>query len=192
MPRITFNSINIDIKIGANSLKRIPRAVFTQNISGAGNIEQINEYQIEAYSFDSYYSIDEWRKLYTFFYGWALLGKTWSFAMDKDKTVNTTLDGAANASQKVVPLTSTTGIKAGDTLILIPAAGQYREAIKVAKINAGESITAVDNLIFSHTSGDVCRHDEYFPSVKNTAKEYNWIQEGDEFSSTFEFIENKL
>lgn len=189
MPRITFDGKTIDLLIGDNSLQVIPTAQFTQNQSGAGGFEQINDWQVEKYTFDAVYPSDIWRKMYSFFYGWSSQGKIWSFTMDTKKTVNTTLDGAAAADQKVVPLTATAGIKAGDELILKPAAGLFREAIQVAKITAGVSITAVDDLFFSYAAGDQCRHKEFFPEVKNTAKQFNYTQAGEVFYSTLEFVE---
>ena len=86
-------------------------------------------------------------------------------------------------------MTSTTGVKAGDTLIIKPAADTHREAVKVAKVTAGTSITAVDNLIFAYASGDAAREKDYFPTVKNLDKKFSWDQEGDNYYFSFNFVE---
>ena len=189
MPRITYNSINIDINVGDKSLQPMAGQVFSQNQAGSGKLETINLYGIESFQFDAYFDIDGWRELYGWWWGWARLGKAWSFAMDSSKTVNTTLDDAAAAAQKVIPLASTADLAVGDYCVIIGDNDGEREMIKIASISAGVSITAEDNLVFSYASGDAFRHNEYYPSVINTKKKFDYSQSGDTFKYTFEFTE---
>jgi hypothetical protein len=189
MPRIIYDGNNIDVLIDGNSLRVTPEAENFVNRSSSGKIETVNLYRLDTYSFEGVCKADAERQLYTFFHSWFSQGKTWAFAMDKNKTASTTLDDAAAADQKTIPLTSTTGIKAGDTMILIPAAGTHREKIKVGKVNAGVSVVACDDLLFAYASGDACRYHEYFPTVKNTDKRFTVTQDGKYFFFTLNFIE---
>ena len=189
MPRITYDSNNIDVLIGDGSLKVTPTAESNANRSASGRIETINFYRLDNYSFEGICKADQARKLYTFFHSWYSQGKAFAFAMDKDRTASTTLDGSAAADQKTIPLTATTGIKAGDEMILKPASDTHREKIKVGKINAGASIVAVDDLLFAYASGDACRYHEYFPSVKSLDKRFTIDQDGEYYFFSLNFIE---
>ena len=98
-------------------------------------------------------------------WAWARAGNQYAFALDSANQVDTTLDGAAAAAQKVVPLASTAGIVAGNKYRLRPAIGNLEEVVHVDTINAGISITARDNLKYSYVSGDIFRTRDYFPKV---------------------------
>ena len=74
MPRITYNATNIDIKIGENSLQYAGEEMFTQNRSGSGKIETIDQYGIETLKFGAYFDIDVFRQLYGWWWGWARFG----------------------------------------------------------------------------------------------------------------------
>lgn len=99
------------------------------------------------------------------FWSWARLGNSFSLAISENESSSTTLDGAANAGQKVVPLTATTGFSVGDYCLIEQAAGDEFEIIKIASISAGVSITAESDLIYSYASGDSFRHAWYWSSV---------------------------
>lgn len=189
MPRIIYDSNNIDILVDENSLSVTPEAESFVNRSASGKIETVSLYQLDTYIFNGVCQVNEERKLYTFFHSWYCLGKEWAFAMDKNKTASTTLDDSAAADQKTIPLTSTTGIKAGDTMILTPANRTHREKIKVGKINAGVSVVATDDLLFAYASGDAARYHEYFPAVKNTDKRFTITQDGRYYFFSLNFIE---
>lgn len=67
----------------------------------------------------------------------------------------TTLDGSAASGQKVIPLTSTTGLSAGQSGIIMSDDGTDSETVTIASVSAGVSITATTNLTNSYASGDV-------------------------------------
>ena len=100
-------------------------------------------------------------------WSWAVRGNQYAFAVDVDDQIDTTLDGAAAAAQKVIPLTSTAGIVVGIKYMVREAAGNEYEVIEVASISAGVSVTAVNNLKFSFASGDIFRSRRYYPKVVN-------------------------
>jgi len=189
MPRITYNSINIDVEVGQGSLKSISQQVFNQNRSGSGKIETISQYGIEVLTFDAYFDFDTYRALYGWWWTWARDGQKWSFAMDSSNTVDTTLDAAAASAQKVIPLTTTTGLTAGDYAIIKTAANDSRELVEIDTISAGISVTAVDNLVGSYASGDSLTHFEYYPSCINTKTDFDVVQAGTTYSYQFEFVE---
>lgn len=64
----------------------------------------------------------------------------------------TKLDGAAAGGQKVVPVTTTVGAIVGDPVELVSSTGT--EVGIIASINAGVSVTLVDNLSGSFATGD--------------------------------------
>jgi len=170
---LTYNSTNID---GLTLTTEGPKPKFTHvkhdNRSGSGAFERINEYGILNISFDAYFSQATYHDLIAF-YSWARQGKSFSFAVDSADVANTTLDGAAAAAQKVVPLTATTGIAVGDDLLLRADGDDEYEVIEVASISTGVSVTAVSNLKFTYASGDVCRHLDYYPSLISSRVDFD-------------------
>ena len=70
------------------------------------------------------------------------------------KGASTTLDAAAAAGQKTVPVTATTGIAVGDVLWPVNALGQT-EPVVVDGVTSGVSITARHNLRHAYASNDV-------------------------------------
>lgn len=107
-------------------------------------------------------------------WAWAKQGNQYAFAVDNDDTIDTTLDGAAAAGQKVIPLTSTTGIVAGKKYRLIESAGHNDEIVQVDTIQAGVSVTALNNLRFGYASADVFRSRGYFPKVVALESDRPW------------------
>lgn len=103
---------------------------------------------------------------------WAGQGNQYAFAFDSADKIDTTLDAAAAAGQKVIPLTSTTSIVVGEKYRIREADDTEQEIIEVASIIAGVSVTAVNNLIFSYASADIFRSRDYFPKVKTADSEF--------------------
>ena len=98
-----------------------------------------------------------------------------SFRVTLDKLrSSTTLDAAAAAAQKVIPVGSTTGFSVGDECLIraVDNDDEY-ELVLIASINAGVSVTALNNLYYSYTSSDIFRHKGYFPTVTTLDKEFN-------------------
>jgi len=108
------------------------------------------------------------RAQYNAFYAWwayARQGENFTFAVDENKTGNSTLDAAAAAGQKVIPLTTTADFTAGDYALIKQASGDNFEIVEIASIDAGVSVTAEDNLTYSYIFGDIFRHQLYWPDV---------------------------
>lgn len=103
---------------------------------------------------------NEERDLWNFF-AWASQGNEFAVAKDNAEDTNTTLDGSTAGA--VIPLTATTGIVAGDELVLISADRVTWERIFVESVSAGVSVTATASLKNSFVSGDTCRHFFYLP-----------------------------
>ncbi|MCK9326036.1 MAG: hypothetical protein M0P69_11150 [Bacteroidales bacterium] len=188
--RITYDSKTIDLKLGDDGLATNYTQVQNQNLSGTGVVEQINQYGIQEYIFDAYFQDTIYYDLWAW-WSWARQGKVWGFSKDSGKTASTTLDGAAASGQKVVPLTATAGLAAGDICLIATAADDAFEIVEVATVSAGVSITAVENLKFTYASGDAFRHINYFPSVVSTDTEFNPDRAGDWWRYTFNFVEVK-
>ena len=174
-PRITYNSVNIDLVMGKTGLKITPIQDRNVNESGSGKIETINLFGRFEYEFDCYFSQAVYHTLWAW-WAWARQGKTWTFALDSAKTGNTTLDDTAASGQKVIPVTATTGFAADDYCLLRAVDNDDEfEIIKIASVSSGVSVTAESNLIYSYNSDDTLRHKGYFPSVvlSNNVKKFD-------------------
>ena len=195
-PRITYNSVNIDLKMGRTGLTQIPKQERNQNDAASGKIETINLYGRWDYSFDAYFSRAVYYTLWAW-QSWARQGKEWSFALDSAKLGNTTLDDTAASGQKVIPVAATTTFATGDVCLIKAVDNDDEfELIVIDSISAGVSVTAVSNLVYSYSSDDILRYKDYFPSVVATKKiwlpEYTGVTDttGKYFRYTFEFVEN--
>jgi len=189
--RITYDSNNIDLNIGSDGLDIIPMQYNYQERSASGKIETLNLYNFgEAITFDAYFQEAVYRQLIAW-HAWAEQGKVFSFAMDTSLTVNTTLDGAAAAAQKVIPLTATTGLTVDDVCFIRSADRTKYEIGVINSISAGVSVTMDDNLIYTYASGDTFRHWHYWPEVVLPAREgFNPRPNGSWYRHTFRFLEN--
>ncbi|MFA5559851.1 MAG: hypothetical protein WDA59_10465 [Methanofastidiosum sp.] len=65
----------------------------------------------------------------------------------------TTVDADSAAEQKVLNVASTTNFVVGD-VVIINKGGEREEKGKIDTIQAGESITLYDNLVYAHTQSD--------------------------------------
>jgi hypothetical protein len=104
-------------------------------------------------------------------WAWAQTGGYYSIAKDGTKTLNTTLSVDATTAQAVVSLNSTSGVVAGDVLLLTRDDREYFEVVTVYSVGVG-SITATANLKRSFYAGDSCRHLYYYPRVVSKDNKY--------------------
>ncbi len=188
--RITYNSTNIDLLIGPGGLRHSLSVFGKENIAGSGKSEHIIQYSQIFGVFDARFSQSVYETLIAW-WAWAEQGKQWSFAMDSADIANTTLDAAAAAAQKVIPVTATTAITAGDRMLIRTAAGREYEIIEVDSVSAGVSVTAVSNLVYTYASADILRHWNYFPAVTlaKMGGKFDPIKKGPIYSHVFNFKE---
>lgn len=187
--RITYDGKTIDLLVGDLGLETTYTQERDENRSGSGKMEVINHYGIQVMEFDAYFSESVYRDLVAW-WSWARQGQAWAFAMDSDAAASTTLDGAAAAAQKVIPLTATTGFEAGDVcLIRAEDADDEFEIVVIASVSAGVSVTAVANLKYGYASGDTFRHVDYWPSVISLDAEFNPRKRGANYRHAFKFTE---
>ena len=187
--QLTFNSVNITLKTGENGLRVRHVQEGSLDFSGSGKYRAVPRYGIMEGRFSAYFQDAVYYDLWAW-WSWARQGKTWAFAMDSGDVLNTTLDGAAAAAQKTIPVASTTGLEAGDKcLIRAEDADDEFEVVEIDTIDDGVSVDVVENLIFSYDSDDVFRHFEYFPSVLSLDTFFDPVKSGDEWSMEFKFIE---
>ena len=189
MPRITFNNTNVDVLIDEESLEVEYIQERSQRRSTSGKIETVNQHGIQEMSFSAILTEALYRELVAW-WAWARQGKAWSFAFDSTKTCNTTLDAAAAAAQKVIPLTGTGDFSVGDyCLIRADDNDDEFEIVEIASISAGVSVTAVANLVNSYTSGDVFRHWEYWPEVVSMDATFKAPKKESTRRHVFKFVE---
>ena len=176
--RLTYNSVNID---GLTLLPPGPRPQYTHiaktNRASSGKVETISQYGLINIEFEAYFSITTYHAL-TAFFSWARQGKVCSFALDSADISNTTLDGAAAAAQKTIPLTATTSLTAGDYCLIKSIDDDEYEVVEIDSVSAGVSVTAVSNLIYTYASGDIFRHLDYYPSLIYTGGKFDPVRTG--------------
>lgn len=188
--RITFNSVNIDLKVGRGGIETNLRQFRRQDRSSTGKTQTINQYGIQEVSVETcfedpvYYSLWAW-------WAWARQGKPFAFAYDSDKIGNTTLDDAAPSGQKVIPLNSTSDFSEDDIgFIKAVDVDDEFEIVEIDSIIAGVSVTAKSNLVYSYASIDVFRHKEYWPNVISLDDYFNPVRDGEDWIWTFKFAED--
>ena len=188
--RITYNGNNVDINVRVDGLDFQLIQERSQHRSGSGKTETINQYGIQEISVRAIFAESVYRQLFGW-WAWARQGQEFAFTMDSNKTGNTTLDAAAAAAQKVIPLTGTGDFSVGDyCLIRADDNDDEFEIIEIASISVGVSVTSVDNLINSYTSGDVFRHWRYWPDVVSLDKAFSpRFLSPDYYEHTFKFAE---
>ena len=151
---------------GISGLRITHTEKYSQNRSGSGIIEHISQYGLLEYECDFYLTEQNYRHMMAW-WAWARQGRVFTFTNTIGKTGNTTLDAAAAADQKVIPVTSTTGFAPGDQCLIRAVDNDFEfEIIQISSISAGVSVTAEDNLFHSYTSTDTFRHWDYVPSCK--------------------------
>jgi len=189
--RITYNSVNVDLQIGSDGIDVVFMEKNYQERSASGKIETLNIFNFgEAITFDSHFQESVYRQLIAW-QAWAEQGKAFSFAMDSTLTKDTTLDAAAAAAQKVIPLTSTADLSVDDVCFIRSADRTKYEIVVIASISAGVSVTVDDNLIYAYASGDTFRHWHYWPDLVLPAGEkFKPNKAGSWYSHSFRFLED--
>ena len=170
-PRITYNSIDIDLTMGRKGLYTTHEQAGSENVASSGIIETINFFGLLKIEVDLYFSTEQYYDLLAW-WSWARHGLEFSFTADNALTGDTTLDDAASSAQKVIPVTSTTDFNVGDYCLLKNDNDTDFEVVKIDSISTDISITTVENLKASYVSGDTLRHVEYFPRLLKNNKKF--------------------
>lgn len=171
--RLTYNNTDVDIRVRRDGLKLDLVQKNSQMRSSSGKIQTINQHGIHEVTVTAIFSTAIFQQLFGW-WAWARQGKVFSFTMDSTKIGDTTLDDAAAAAQKVIPLTGTGDFAAGEVCLIRAADNDDEfELITIDTIDAGVSVTAVANLVNSYTSGDVFRHWHYWPDVVSLDTSFN-------------------
>lgn len=185
VPQFEYDGKTLDFPVAISTLEKetqMERSVRFSSGSKGGSVFE-GRFDVVTIGLDNFAERDFYRKLQAWF-AWAGQGEEYGFALDKDEKVDTTLDGAAAAGQKVIPLTSTTGITVGKFYKVFSIDFTKYEIIEVDSISAGVSVTAVENLIWAYASGDIFRTEDYWPKVVSLDDELPAVEKA---HGTFEF-----
>lgn len=166
VPQFEFDGKTLDFPVAISTLEKETEFERSLQVSTGGKAGSVFERRLDVVTIglDNFAERDFYRKLQAWF-AWAGQGEEYGFALDKDEKVNTTLDGAAAAAQKIIPLASTTGISVGKFYKVFSDDFTKYEIIEVDSISAGVSVTAVENLIWAYASGDIFQTEDYWPKV---------------------------
>ncbi len=129
-----------------------------------------DEVEVEMDVFGTPTEIAAWGRLHEWWSS-ARRGEQYAVEFDSDEVANTTLDGTANFGQKVIPLTSTTGINVGSWYTVHAADLVNSAVVKVASISAGVSVTVTEDLLRAFVSGDTFRALYYWPKCVSIDRE---------------------
>lgn len=166
VPQFEYDGKTLDFPLAISTLEKETEGERSLQVSTGGKTGSVfeNRFDVVTIGLDNFSERDFYRKLQAW-WAWAVQGQEYGFALDKDEKVDTTLDGAAAAAQKVIPLTSTTGIGVGKFYKIFSDDLTKYEIIEVASISAGVSVTAVENLIWAYADGDFFQTEDYWPKV---------------------------
>ena len=171
--RITYNAVNVDLEIRYGTLDVRYIQERSENRAGSGKLETILFNSRMEIQFSAILTAAQYRQMVAF-YSWARQGYEFAFSAVNSLTGNTTLDAAAAAGQKTIPLTATTGFTAGDfCLIRAEDNDDEFEIVEIATVNAGVSVVTVDNLVYSYQSADIFRHWKYWPAARLVNTNFN-------------------
>lgn len=188
MPRITYNAIPIDLRIGPNGLDTEYFQERAQQRGGTGIVETINHYGARLITLDTHFDQAAYRQLVGW-WSWARQGRHFALALDPDRTGSTTLSGPAAAAQRVIPLTATSAFAVGDeAFIRDTAVDDAFAAVRIAAVTAGVSVTVEADLPCAYVRGAAFRHLDYFPDVVSLDDRFNPRKAGDFYSHQFKMI----
>lgn len=185
VPQFEFDSKTLDFPLAISTLERETEFARSLRMSTGGKAGSVFEsrFDIVTIGLDNFAERDFYRKLQAWF-AWAGQGNEYGFALDKDNKIDTTLDGAAAAAQKIIPLTSTAGIVEGNFYKVFSDDHTKYEIIEVDSISAGVSVTAVENLVWAYASGDFFQTEDYWPKVVSLDDVFPAVERA---HGTFEF-----
>lgn len=171
-PRITYNSIDIDLIQGRNGIQPIHRQSRNENVSGSGKTETINLYGSQEISYDAYFSRAKARDLMAF-WSWSRQGKAFSFAADNTKTGSTIIVAASASGTTSISLGTSGAFTTGDICLL--RAEDSDDEFEIITINSttATSIGTSTTLKYSYNIGDLLRHWEYWPVMLNLDEEFS-------------------
>ncbi|MCP4568375.1 MAG: hypothetical protein GY841_12430 [FCB group bacterium] len=162
--QITFNSNNVSFDLVRRGSSPTCGIENRHNMAASGIIETINLHTLFDVSFTARFTKQYYYDLVAWF-SYVSQGNAFSVSFDTTLVGNTTLDAAAAAAQKTIPLTATGAFTAGEFCLIRTVAGLTYEVVEIASVSAGVSVTAVDNLKFTYASGDSFRHVDYHPAL---------------------------
>jgi hypothetical protein len=185
VPQFEYDGKTLDFPVAISTMEVLPEAERSVRFSSGSKAGSVFEgrFDVVTIGLDNFAERDFYRKLKAW-WAWAGQGEEYGFALDKDDKINTTLDGAAAAAQKVIPLTSTTGIVVGNFYKVFSVDFTKYEIIEVASISPGVSVTAVENLIWAYASGDIFQTEDYWPSIVSLDDTFPAVERA---HGTFEF-----
>jgi len=164
-PEIIYAGITLDFPENISAWVRGRPAMVSQDLSAGGVSGAVFEHAFDEVEIEALTDDRDFFRDFQAFYSHAAQKKEFSFALHNDDKIDTTLDASAASGQKDIPLTSTTDIQVGTFYRLRADNATKEEIIKVASVDPGVKVTAVDNLKFSYDSGDFFRSEDFFPRV---------------------------
>ena len=165
-PRVTWSGNTLTFPGPLTKYRRQLRSSREKDFSGGGvAAAQLHHFFFQLLIELETFTDAQFRSDLEAFCSWALQGKQFAFALDSADVVDLTLNGAAAAAQKDIPLADTSSVVVGREYRLREAAGPEFEIIKVASITTNVKAVAVNNLKFGYLTGDSFRSPDYFAKV---------------------------
>lgn len=168
LPRISYNSKNVDLPEDVSVMPWQLQQQGTQNRSVSGIGVETLSHRIDVVVSAAWDMLvasgvadTERKRQLRQLAQWIQAGSAFTFARDRDKTVNTTISADAAAGASSVVVASATGITIGDEYVLRDSL--RAETVKVSNIS-GTTITLAETLNFDFAAGARFRYAEYWPA----------------------------
>lgn len=175
LPRIVFNSVNLDFPRPLSDYRIGDAFRGGKNTSDGGVTETVRAgtWDRVTIAMETFSDAAFFRALVAW-WSWAGRGKQYSFAFDRDKVVNATLVNAESVGATVIELASITGIAAG-FYQMISADRLSREIVEVQSAAAGAA-TLVAGTKYAYAAGDVFRDINFYPKCVSQDDERPFIE----------------
>lgn len=166
-PTITWDGNTLTLEdLDTYEYRRVFDREIVRSESGVSEVsvrEAYDEVRLEMTSFDEESTRDE----IVAWWSWAAGGNAYSFALDSDDTVNTTISTDANSGSSSLTVNDTTGIASGSRYLLREADGWTEEVVTVSTTPSGSTVTLSSNTNHTFSSGATLKSVDYFPSVES-------------------------
>lgn len=169
LPRIIYDSPpnNLDFPEQLTRFRPEPRVNRVQHTSDAGKTENLFRFRRDEIRAElANFTDDAFRNELVAFWAFASRGEVFSFAFDRDDTVDTTIaTSPVSKGATTFAVASTTGILADTNYRMRSAAGGLNEEIIEVQSVSPPNVTIKVGTKFAYAIGDIFRSRFYYPSL---------------------------
>lgn len=175
-PRITWNGNNLDLEDLSDYRSSRGKNAITSRAENGQSYTYVHEaFDIVEVGIDSFNSTAT-RNALVAWWAWASQGKSYSFALDSARTVNTTLSGGASAGATSCTVNSTAGVAANRTYLIRDTDGIEEEVVVVSSVSSSTVTFSTTPLKYAYSTGATFRDPDYFPKLESVDEAFPVIE----------------